>query len=79
MTTNSGWTWTSSLKWEVNGDYASFMFILAEDADIAGGDVKITPDSVNKHNLLELLGLLQVIEYHRGYDGHYYDIGIRKK
>lgn len=41
--------------------------------------MKRNEDAFKRHLLLELLDYLQVIEYTRGYDGHYYTVWIRKR
>lgn len=37
----------------------------------------IAEDAFKRHLLLELLAYLSIIEYERGYDGHYYDIYLK--
>lgn len=62
-------------EWEDYGSCHVYSFLVTEFnlCDPKKGD-----DAFKKHLLLEFLHYLDVIEYERGYDGHYYDIIIKK-
>lgn len=60
-------------NWEEDSEWHSYMFLLVEDTCIVA-----TEDNFKRHLLLEFLAYLNILEYHRGYDGCFYDIGVKK-
>lgn len=42
-------------------------------------EYKLDKDMMIRHCLLEVLDLLKIIEYSRGYDGYYYTVGIKER
>lgn len=65
-----------STKWEQNqdGTYTCMHF-----TDVPDKTPKEDKDMMIRHCFLEVLSLLEIIEYDRGYDGYYYDITVRKR
>jgi hypothetical protein len=53
-----------------NGQYAYCHYLTYDNH-------KDLDDAFKRHLVLEFLCRLKVVEYERGYDGHYYDIWIR--
>ena len=66
----------SRSSWETNGDYDEYMNILLHDKTAKDDEIE---NMFKRHVLLEFLACLSVLEYDRGYDGHYYDIRIKQR
>lgn len=61
--------------WEDHGEVISY----DHDLYIDGPELQENEDAFKRHLLLEFLDYLKVLEYSRGYDGHYYTVWIWKK
>lgn len=62
-------------EWEENED-GSISCVHFTDQD---DDPALDKDMMIRHCFLEVLDLLGVIEYSRGYDGYYHDVTITRK
>lgn len=66
---------TISSKWEydMQGDLTCMHFTDPPDGSLGEGK-----DLMIRHCFLEVLDLLEIIKYSRGYDGIYYDVTLKR-